>query len=108
MTLPCWLASFVSIQLTFASLVGNTVIPDLLITFICNECDHGQPFRKDISQNEGENILSAEINERLKGKARDDEKRKWKPKKRGLCWECGSMDHWKKDCMGVAFGPPAE
>ena len=72
-------------------------MPDLLITFICDEWDRGRPFRKDTSQNEGEDILSVEINERLKGKARDDEKRKWKPKKRGSCWECGSTDHWKKD-----------
>jgi len=51
-------------------------MPDLLITFIYDEWDHGQLFRKDTSRNEKEDILSVEINERLKGKARDDEKRK--------------------------------
>ena len=51
-------------------------MPDLLITFIYDEWDHGQLFRKDTSRNEKEDILSVEINKRLKGKARDDEKRK--------------------------------
>ena len=36
-----WLVSFASIQLISVSLVGNTMILDLLITFICNKQDYG-------------------------------------------------------------------
>jgi len=36
-SLPCWLATFISNQLTAARLAGCDVDPELLITFICDK-----------------------------------------------------------------------
>lgn len=105
-SLSCLLASFALIQLTSVLLVKNTVMLDLLITFIYDEWDCGQLFRKDTSQSEEEDILFVEINKRPKGKVRKNKKRKWKPKKRRSCWEYSSIDHWKKDKRGNGDNPP--
>jgi len=42
-SLPHWLATFISNQLTAACLAGHDIKPELLITFICNKWDYTCP-----------------------------------------------------------------
>lgn len=91
-SLPRWLATFASNQLTASRLVNREVDPELLMTFICDEWERTRPTGKGGSrQNTGDDALAFET----RGKGKDKEK--GKGKKKGPCWTCGG-DHWKRDC----------
>jgi len=86
-SLPHWLATFASNQLTAARLAGRDVDPELLITFICNEWDHTCLSGRNSLQHDANNALAFEMQGKEKGKER----------KKGPCWIYGG-DHFKKEC----------
>lgn len=92
-SLPCWLASYASNQLTALHLFNQTVNPDILIIFICDEWDRTHPTGKGGSQHDGDDALVVEGVSKEKGRG----KGKGKGKTKGPCWEC-SGEHWKRDC----------
>lgn len=97
-SLPRWLATFASNQLSAARLhssLGKTIDPDLLIIMICDEWDRTCRFSKKTAKPEGDDALGVEAEN--KGKSKAKEKSKGKEKKKGPCWICGG-EHLKKDC----------
>lgn len=96
-SLPRWLASYASNQLSAARLhtsLQHTIDPDVLITLVCDEWEQTRPVGKGGSRQEGDDALAFEAGGKgEKGK----EKGKGKGKAKGPCWDC-SGDHWKRDC----------
>jgi hypothetical protein len=99
-SLPRWLATFASNQLSAAHLhssLGKTINPDFLITMICDEWDRTRRFAKKATKPEGDDALGVEAESKGKGKGKAKDKGKEKEKKKGPCWTCG-REHLKKDC----------
>jgi len=88
-SLPCWLATFASNQLTTACLASRDIEPELLITFICDKWDRTCLSGRNSLQHDADNALAFEMQGKGKGKGRW--KNKGKERKKGPCWICGSI-----------------
>ena len=94
-SLPCWLATFASNQLTATYLAGHDIEPELLITFICDKWDCTHLSGRNSLRHDADNALAFEMWGKEKGKERWKDKEK--KRKKGPCWIC-SGDHFKKEC----------
>jgi len=60
-SLPCWLATFASNQLTATYLAGHDIEPELLITFICDKWDCTHLSGRNSLRHDADNALAFEM-----------------------------------------------
>ncbi len=101
-SLPHWLQSYTSSQLTSVqlSVPPRILKPETFIVILCDEWEQTHPKQaigKSQKSKGDESLVVEGGNGKGKGKEDKGKGKIEENKKRGACFICGSTEHWKKD-----------